>query len=94
MSPKRKVARRTHQTLAAAPVSPSTATATAIQRFNRRRRRRAVAVALFVLGPIIAFTHILEHLGTLKLMSPALEDVLIGWPTAILFLIVGGILWG
>lgn len=95
MSPKRKVVRRPHQAVLAAPAVPaSAAAAAALQRFNSRRRRRAVAIVLFVLGPIIAVSHILEHLGSFELMRPAMEDVFIGWPTAFVLVIIGGILWG
>lgn len=96
MSPKRKVVRRPmHPVQMAAPSVPaSVSTAAALQRFNSRRRRRAVAVALFVLGPVIAVSHILEHLGSFELMRPAMEDVFIGWPTAFVLVIIGGILWG
>lgn len=95
MSPKRKVVRRPHQPALAAPAIPSSAAAAAaLQRFSRQRRRRAVAVVLFVLAPIIAVSHILEHLGSFQLMRPAMEDVFIGWPTALIMLVIGGVLWG
>jgi hypothetical protein len=92
MSPKRKITR--HVRPAPTPAAGSrTATATR-ERFVRRRRRRGVAIGLFVLSPVIAITHILEHLGKFQLMSPAAEDLFIGWPMAFVLLIVGGILWG
>jgi hypothetical protein len=93
MSPKRKVTR--HVRPLPAPAAARTVTA-ASDRFVRRRRRRGVAIGLFVLAPVIALTHILEHLGKLQVMSlsPAAQDIFIGWPTAFVLLIIGGILWG
>lgn len=94
MSPKRKVIR--HARPVPGPVTASrTATAAAAgSGFARRRRRRGVAIGLFVLAPIIAVTHILEHLGAFQVMKPAAEDIFIGWPMAFALLVIGGILWG
>lgn len=42
-----------------------------------------------VLAPVIFITHVLEHVEVLRLMSPGLEDLLIGYPTAIVLAILG-----
>lgn len=91
MSPKRKVTRHVQQYRA--PTAAVTAT-TVHDRFTRRRRRRGIAIGLFVLAPVIAVTHMMEHLGSFQVMSPAAQDIFIGWPMALMLLIVGGILWG
>ena len=46
------------------------------------------------MAPVVAISHMLEHLGKFQLMSPAAEDIFIGWPMALALLIIGGILWG
>lgn len=91
MSPKRKVTTRHPRP---APAAASRTATGARDRFVRRRRRRGLAIGLFVLAPVIAISHMLEHLGKFQLMSPAAEDIFIGWPTAFALLIIGGILWG
>ncbi len=93
MSPKRKVSRPTSAQLLAAALARAPAKAAAA-RYARRQRRRRFAVVLFVLGPLVAAFHLVEHLGFVRLFNPRLEDVLIGYPTALGLLIVGGILWG
>ncbi len=35
-----------------------------------------------------------EHAEVLRLMSPTLEDLVIGWPTAALLALAGGIVYG
>lgn len=93
MSPKRRVRPMRPQmtTSAAAVRTPSPNVAL---QHRRRRRRRRIAIGLFVLGLLVAAFHPLEHLGLVRLFDPGMEDVLIGYPTAISLLIVGGILWG
>jgi len=91
MSPKRRVSRPNSAQLAAAAAARIPNNDAGL-RFRGRRRR--VAIFLFAMGPLVAAFHLLEHLGVLRLFNPILEDVLIGYPTAILLLVVGGILWG
>ncbi len=93
MSPKRRVSRPNSAQLAAA-ASARIPNSQAGLRYRGRRRRRRVAIFLFAMGPLVAAFHLLEHLGSVRLFNPILEDVLIGYPTAILLLVVGGILWG
>jgi len=52
-----------------------------------------MAWALFAVAPIVVITHLLEHVGVLQLYSASLEDLTIGYPTAFLLLIAGGILY-
>lgn len=91
MSPKRKVSRPGSAQLAAAAASRIPAKDAGVV-FTRRRRR--IAVFLFALGPLIAALHLVEHLGFVRFFNPGLQDLLIGYPTAILLLVLGGILWG
>ncbi len=93
MSPKRKVSRPGSAQLAAAAASRIPAKDAGVV-FTRRRRRRRIAVFLFALGPLIAALHLVEHVGFVRFFNPGLQDVLIGYPTAILLLVLGGILWG
>jgi len=58
----------------------------------QRRHRRAYA--LWVLAVILAVTHLFEHTNSIRLMSSGLEDLLIGWPMAIVLGIAGGIVYG
>lgn len=94
MSPKRKVVRHVRPVPGLVTASRTATAATAGSAFGRRRRRRGVAIGLFVLAPIIAVSHILEHLGAFHVMTPAAEDIFVGWPIAVLLLVIGGILWG
>lgn len=50
--------------------------------FARRARRRNTSMVLFAVAVVIAVAHFFEHMGVIKLFSPGLEDVLIGWPMA------------
>lgn len=63
-------------------------------RFLHRRRRRRIAVAAFIVAALVLLSHWAEHLGWVQVLSPAAQDVFIGYPTAFIFLIIGGILWG
>lgn len=58
--------------------------------WERRQRRRYLAYALMALGVLIASSHVLEHLGAFQLLpNPALQDILIGYPTGGLLVVVG-----
>ena len=43
---------------------------------------------------MVAVTHILEHAGVFQVMSPGLQDLLIGYPTAGIIAVAGGIVLG
>jgi len=59
-----------------------------------RRRRHRRAYALWILAVVLAVTHVFEHTNTIRVMSSGLEDLLIGWPMAIVLAMVGGIVYG
>ena len=52
------------------------------------------AFILFGLAILVAVGHIFEHGGAIRLMSPGLQDLLIGYPTAGLLAIMGAIRLG
>lgn len=60
------------------------------QAWEKRRRRRFTAYGLMMLGGVIAVSHLLEHLGAFQLLpNPALQDILLGYPTGGLLLVIG-----
>lgn len=86
MSPKKRVRART--------VPTPRPTDRAAQHWARRRRRRMIAGALAGLAVVVLVSHWLEHLGLLRIMTSAAQDLFVGYPTAFLLLIIAGILWG
>jgi hypothetical protein len=54
-------------------------------------RRRWLAYGLFSLAVLVAVSHVVEHGGYLRLLSPGMEDLLIGYPTAGLLAVLGAI---
>lgn len=62
--------------------------------FRRRRRQKVLGIVLLGLAPIVFVTHMLEHIKVFQLFSPALEDLTIGFPTAVVVALVGLILLG
>lgn len=58
--------------------------------WERRRRRRLTAYGLMVLGLLIAGSHVLTHAGAFQLLpNAALGDILIGYPTGGILVVVG-----
>jgi hypothetical protein len=66
---------------------------TAVRRAEQHRMlRHGVAIVLVVLAASVAFSHLLDHQNAFHLMSQqAVEDVLVGYPTALGLLIVAAI---
>jgi hypothetical protein len=62
--------------------------------FLTRTRRRWLAKASFFVAVVVLISHWAEHIGFLHVLSPAAQDIFIGYPTAFLFLVIGGVLWG
>lgn len=51
---------------------------------------RAVGFALVGLGVVMAAVHIFAHLGNFSLLpTPAMDDLLIGWPMAAILFLIG-----
>ncbi|MGI9034325.1 MAG: hypothetical protein ACR2HY_11820 [Acidimicrobiales bacterium] len=85
--------KRDQESARARETQAAQAAAAARVAWEHRRRRKAMAWALFAVAPIVVITHLLEHVGVLQLYSASLEDLTIGYPTAFLLLIAGGILY-
>ena len=64
------------------------------ERVRKRKRRRVTAYSLFVTGGLVAVSHLLEHLGVIRLMNPTAEDLLLGYPMASVLLVAGAISLG
>lgn len=62
--------------------------------FGRRRRRHIAAAIIWVVAALIAVSHFFEHAGTVQIMSPLLEDLLLGWPMAALLAVGGAVIYG
>ena len=67
--------------------------------FNRRLRRAAIltwaARALMALGVVIAGQHLLAHAGYRPIpMTMGAQDLLVGYPTAMIVAVVGLVIWG
>lgn len=66
--------------------------AAAAARGKQARRRQIGAYALWTVAAVIAIAHFFEHAGAIRLMSPGLEDLAIGWPVAFLIALGGFLL--
>lgn len=64
---------------------------TAVRRYQRRRWAGWVLLGLSV---VMIVVHFLAHVGTIKLFSLSLQDVLIGYPTAAVLVLVAVLLLG
>ena len=60
----------------------------------KRHRRHIQAFVLYGVAVVIAIGHFFEHAHVFELMSPGLEDLLIGWPMAALLAFVGAVRYG
>lgn len=64
----------------------------AVRRYGRRRQ---LGWTLLVLGAVVAATHLLSHAEAVDLrMSAGWQDLLIGYPTAALFVIIAAVSLG
>lgn len=70
------------------------AIAAARENWSRRRRRHRIAYVMYAVAAVMAVAHVFEHGGAFNLMSPGLEDILIGWPMAAVLALVGAIVYG
>lgn len=62
--------------------------------YRNVRRRHVAAVILFVIAPLIAIAHFMEHFGLFRLLGPPWQDILLGYPMAGALLVIGGVTWG
>jgi len=86
--------RRAEQAAEARKTQDLQAQAEARRELTRQLRRHALAWSLWVVAAVVAVGHFFEHAEVLRLMSPKLEDLVIGWPTAALLALAGGIVYG
>ena len=70
------------------------AVAEARRAYRHRQHRHVAAFGIWGIAVVIAVTHFAEHAGSIRLMSPGLEDLLIGWPMAAVLGIVGAFVYG
>lgn len=62
--------------------------------WEKRRTKRRLAYMCIALGAIVGFSHVLEHLVDVFeiLPNPTAQDLLLGYPTAGVLIVVGLIL--
>ena len=66
--------------------------------FHRRKRQKVVAAVLAVVGLLLIVNHFLEHMDSLDafggLLSSSAQDLVVGFPTGAVLLLIALILWG
>ena len=80
--------RRAHET------QLSQAQAAARATIQEQHRHRMEAFIHFGLAILVAVGHVFEHGGAIRLMSPGLQDLLVGYPTAGILAVMGAIRFG
>ena len=80
--------RRAHET------QLSQAQAAARATLQEQHRHRMEAFILFGLAILVAVGHVFEHGGAIRLMSPGLQALLVGYPTAGILAVMGAIRFG
>ncbi len=70
------------------------ASATLRRGYAHKRRRHITAASMWAVAGVMAITHGIEHAGALRIMSPGLEDLLIGWPMAVVLALAGAFVYG
>lgn len=70
------------------------AEAAARREFQQSQKRHAIAYSLFAIAGVMAVSHFFEHAGAFQLLSPGLQDLLLGWPMAALIGLAGAIIYG
>jgi len=63
-------------------------------KYANQRRHHIASFVIWGVAVILAVSHFFEHLNLFQVMSAGLEDLLIGWPIAIVLALVGAIVWG
>ena len=91
MSPVSKVRRKTRSTIA----SSSNAKQMDYRTYRRREQLRKAGYVLIAAGIAIALEHAAAHLGAFDRREPStLIDLTLGWPLAMVVVIIGMILAG
>ena len=61
--------------------------------WEKRRLKRRLAYVLMVLGALVGVSHVLEHMDVFEILpNPTAQDLLLGYPTAGLLIVVGLVL--
>lgn len=97
MSPKRKMTRRDDDDLTQRlweAEQQRRRDAERHERYSRRRRNRFFALGFLGLGALMGASHVLEHMGAFRILDPGWQDILLGYPMALMLIVVGGVLWG
>jgi len=90
----RTARRRAEQATEARKTQELQAQAEARRELSHQLRRHVLAWGLWAVATVVAVGHFFEHAEVLRLMSPKVEDLVIGWPTAALLALAGGIVYG
>ena len=56
---------------------------------HSRRRRRLAGWSLIAFGVVVGVTHLMEHGGLFQLAPSGVEDLLMGYPMAMLLAVLG-----
>jgi hypothetical protein len=63
------------------------------QAWERRQTKRRLAYVCIILGAVVGISHVLEHLDVITVLpNPTAQDLLLGYPTAGLLVVIGLIL--
>jgi len=58
--------------------------------WEKRRRKRRLAWVFIALGAVVGVSHLLEHLDVIQVLpNPTAQDLLLGYPTAGLLIVIG-----
>lgn len=57
-------------------------------------RRHVIAYVMWAVAGIMAIGHFFEHLGTFTIVSSGFEDLVLGWPMAMLIAVAGVFVYG
>lgn len=58
--------------------------------WEKRRRKRRLAWVFIALGMVVGVSHLLEHLDVIEVLpNPTAQDLLLGYPTAGLLIVIG-----
>lgn len=61
--------------------------------WQKRRTKRRLAYVLIALGVVVGVSHVLEHMDVFQILpNPTAQDLLLGYPTAGLLIVVGLVL--
>ena len=86
--------RRTAESGRALETQQAQREAAARQSYQQQQRRHRIAYVFFAVAAVMAVSHVFEHAGAYRLLSPGLDDLAVGWPMAGVIAVVGAIIYG